>query len=229
MLGKTVAAVVVAAFIAVVPTTAAIAANSHTADEPSPSPTSTYVPGQHSAPSLDGSAVSSACIGDVPYIDYSVVLNDPDNVATGHTATLIMSGGGNTTSIPLGTLDSSNQLSGTVLWPGASVDSQGNADGWPGWALVDGVWVETTGNFAWTRGPITAVIQVNPELTVPLSYPPSTAACASPSGSHDPEPAALAATGSDFNPTPLLFAGGALVVLGGVAVVLVSRRAARRN
>src|SRR6478735_6449024 len=96
MLGKkSVVALVVAAFIAVVPT-AAFAAVSNTADEATPAPTQTYVPGLHTVPSLDGSAVSSACIGDVPYINYSVVLNDPDNQATGHTATLIMSGGGNT-------------------------------------------------------------------------------------------------------------------------------------
>ena len=90
MLGKkSVVALVVAAFIAVVPT-AAYAAASEPADEATPAPTQTYAPGLHSVPSLDGSAVSSECIGDVPYINYSVVLNDPDNQVTSHTASLIM-------------------------------------------------------------------------------------------------------------------------------------------
>lgn len=230
MLGKTLATAVVAAFIAVIPVAAyAAPANSTiTADED-------YTPRQHTVPSLDGSAVSSECIGDVPYINYSVAMTDPDNIATGHDVSLIMSDGTNTTTIALGTLDANNQLSGTILWPGASVDSQGNATGWPGYAFVNGEYVPTDGNFAWTRGPITAMLQVNPELTVALSYPPASALCASPPAPNDPSStpnpttAALAATGSDFDPAPLLLAGGALVVVGGLAVFLVGRRAARRH
>jgi hypothetical protein len=236
MLGRTLATAVVAAFMVAVPM-AGYAASSGSAvvhqegDED-------YTPGLHSVPSLDGTVVGSECIGDVPYIGYSVVLNDPDNQVTSHEASLIITGGGNTTTIALGTLDSSNRLTGRVLWPGASVDASGNATGWPGYEFVNGAWVQTSGNFAWTRGPITAVIQVNPELTVPLSYPPATAVCASPpspslssvSGSPASEDnPALAATGSTIDPAPLLLAGGALVVVGGLAVILVARRAARRQ
>ncbi|GAA1964894.1 cell wall protein [Microbacterium deminutum] len=218
MLGKSLAAMVVAAFIAVVPAAA------YGDDE-------SYAPSLHSEPSLDGSVVASQCIGDVPWISYSVVMTDPDNVATGHDPVLVISGGGNTTEIPLLTLDSSNQSHGKVLWPGASVDSAGKATGWPGWKFDNGRWVETDGNFAWTRGPITAVIRVNPELTVPLSYPPATAVCASPPAPpKDPgKPAALASTGSTFNPIPALYVGGGLIVLGGLTVLVVRRRAAKRR
>lgn len=233
MLGKTLAAVVVAAFIAVVPTTAAYAAPSggvvHTVVTPTPSPNPTdYTPTQHTVPSLDGTFVGTQCIGGVPYVGYSIVLNDPDNQVLTNQASLTMSGSGQTHTIQLGTLDANDRLSGVLLWPGASVDANGNGTGWPGWELVNGEWVETDGNFAWTRGAITAVISVNPDLTVPLSYPPETSGCADPPGSPG-NPASLPATGSTFDPAPLLIVGGALVVLGGLAVLLVGRRAARRN
>jgi hypothetical protein len=227
MLGKSGATLIVAAFIAVAPTAAFAAPtglNVVTADDDE-----SYAPSLHSEPSLDGSLVASECVGDVPWISYSVVMTDPDNLATGHDPVLVISGGGNSTEIPLKTLDSSNKSSGKVLWPGASVDAAGNATGWPGWAFVNGEWVTTDGNFAWTRGAITAVIKVNPEVSVPLSYPPATAVCASPPNDTPGDPASLAATGSTFDPTPLLWTAGGLIVIGGVAVLIVSRRAARRR
>jgi len=233
MLGRTLATAVVAAFMVALPMAGYAAPSGPVLQDEGD-----YTPGQHSVPSLDGSVAASECIGDVPYIHYSVVLTDPDNQVTSHEASLIMTGSGNTTTIVLGTLDSNNRLTGTVLWPGASVDAQGHATGWPGYEFVGGAWVQTSGNFAWTRGAITAVIHVNPDITVPLSYPPASAACASPPSPSltsvpgtpaSDDSAALAATGSTFDPAPLLAAGGGLVVLGGLAVVLMARRAARRQ
>ena len=217
MLGKkSLAAVVIAAFIAVVPMAAY-------AETPTPDPT--YAPGQHTVPSLDATA-SSACVGDRPLINFSVALFDPDGEVTTNTATLVISGSGNTTSIPLGTLNSSGQLSGTVAWPGSE------SGGWPGYEFIGGEWVSTGGNFGWTRGAITAVISVNPDAPVPLAYPAESAACAGPAGtptttstSSDP----LAATGSDFDAAPLLFAAGGLIVIGGLTLLIVRRRTARRS
>ncbi|SFR90649.1 LPXTG-motif cell wall anchor domain-containing protein [Agromyces sp. CF514] len=153
------------------------------AEEIPPSPDPGYVPEVPVEPSLGGSTAVGVCDNDAPYIFFSVELTDPDGVATSNFARLILSGaGGQTMEIPLGELQGGS-LSGSVLWPGASVDENGNANGWPGWAFVNGQWVETTGNFAWTRSVSSAMIVVNPEVTVPLSYPPATPACTDPGGS----------------------------------------------
>ena len=128
---------------------------------------------------LEGSTATGKCEADSPWIYYDVALTDPFGVASDHDAELIMSDGVNTVTIPLGTVDPTTlTLSGKVLWPGASVDPiTGEATGWPGWEQVAGVWQETTGNFAWTRAISSAVLSVNPSMTVTLSYPPATPSC----------------------------------------------------
>src|SRR5690606_24642434 len=127
-----------------------------------------------------GSTASSYCAGGVPKIDFNVVLTDPAGAAGGHAASLILSDGSTTHTIPLGELVD-NKLSGSLLWPGASVDANGNATGWPGWVRTgDGDWLQTAGNFAWTRGDITATLHVNPSINVALAYPTATAGCANP-------------------------------------------------
>ncbi|QEO16110.1 cell wall protein [Agromyces intestinalis] len=183
---------------------------------------------------LAGSTVSPSCEADVPWIDYRVVLTDPDSQATSHEATLVLSGGGNTHSIPLGTIGSDGVLTGRVLWPGASIGADGRGDGWPGWAFVDGEWVETDGNFAWTRQEIQAEITVNPEIPVALSYPPATPLClvappaeASPAGGDaasatDP---GLASTGFDGAAWIGIGAGAlGLIAVGGIALAIARRR-----
>lgn len=221
MLRKTLSVIAVAAIIAV----SAPAAASALEEDP-------YTPEEPTAPTLAGSVAVGECIADVPYISFDVTLTDPDEQSTTHDASLVLSGSGNTVTIPLGTLVD-NHLSGSVLWPGASVDGAGNPTGWPGWAFENGQWVETDGNFAWTRGSISAVIQVNPEVSVPLSYPPATPNCAaepptalSPdSPSDEGDPAALAATGGSL---PYLAGGVGVGLLGlGAAAVLYRRRSAR--
>ena len=136
-----------------------------------------YTPDEPAEPTLAGSTAVGECDGDVPWISFAVELTDPDGQSTGNTARLVITDGSNTATIELGELVD-GQLSGRVLWPGASVDAAGNPTGWPGWAFVDGQWVETDENFRWTRGNISATIIVNPEVAVPLSYPPSTPQCA---------------------------------------------------
>lgn len=227
MLRKTLSVLAVAAIIAVSGPTAALAVE----EDP-------YTPIDPTAPTLAGSVAVGECINDAPYISYTVTLTDPDGqVAGGGSASLLLSSGANSVTIPLGTLVD-GELSGKVLWPGASVDGAGNPTGWPGWAFVDGEWVETTGNFAWTRGSISAVLQVNPDLAVPLSYPPATPNCAaqpptalspdSPETASVDSPdsaAALAATGGSL---PYAVAGTGIGLVGlGVAAVLLRRRSAR--
>ncbi|WP_141894473.1 cell wall protein [Microbacterium kyungheense] len=183
-----------------------------------------YTPNQHQAPTLAGSTAVGECDGDVPWISYSVELTDPDNQSTGHTARLVITNGTESETIVLGELVNGT-LSGRVLWPGASVDENGNPTGWPGWAFVNGEWVETDGNFRWTRGDISATIEVNPEVAVPLSYPPSTPQCATnPHNPGEPATAGLPATGLSASTLPIAVTGGALAVLGVVLLFVMRRR-----
>lgn len=184
-----------------------------------------YPPPPPNAATLAGSSVVADCEQDVPWVRFHIVLSDPDGQVTSHDATLVLSGGGESTEIALGTLVD-GELSGRVLWPGASVDGDGNATGWPGWAFENGQWVETSGNYAWTRGSISAVIRVNPDLSVPLAYPPATAACADPVEAAGVGAATLPATGSTV-PVAIAGVGAALLAAGGVAIVLRRRRTVR--
>lgn len=182
-----------------------------------------YTPDKPHEPSLAGSSLASSCIDDVPWISYSVVLTDPSNVVTNHTAPLVLSDGAYTVTLTLGTL-TDGALSGSILWPGASVDASGIADGWPGWEFTGGSWHTTDGNFAWVRGAISAEVQVNPQISLPLSYPPGTAGCA-PLTAAAPATAGLARTGGDLL-GPIGIGIGAVAVLAvGTMIVLRRRRA----
>ncbi|WP_325483329.1 LPXTG cell wall anchor domain-containing protein [Microbacterium sp.] len=187
-----------------------------------------YTPAPPSGATLAGSVVVSDCVGDVPWIRFSLSLDDPDNVATGNTATLVITNGTNNVSVPLGQLVD-GKLKGSVLWPGASVDSSGNPTGWPGWMQQNGEWVQTSGNFAWTRGGISAVVRVNPDLSVPLSYPRSSPECATgPTfASISGNPADLAATGMNATAVPIALGVGGVLLIGGI-VLVARRRIARR-
>ncbi|GAA5031946.1 cell wall protein [Microbacterium fluvii] len=184
-----------------------------------------YTPDEPKQPTLGGSTAVGECIKDAPWIFYDVELVDPDDLATGHTASLIISDATHSVTLPLGTLVD-NQLSGRVLWPGASVDASGNPTGWPGWAYENGAWVETSDNYAWTRGDVTAVLSVNPTKEVPLAYPPATPECAA-------MPAVLSAseelpaTGSDF-PFVNVAAFAGVIALVGVGLALARPRRAQR-
>ncbi|WP_438352900.1 LPXTG cell wall anchor domain-containing protein [Microbacterium sp. CJ88] len=188
-----------------------------------------YTPDTVVSATLAGSTAVATCVADAAYIDFSVSLTDPSNVATNHTATLVMTDGTSSVEIPLGALQN-NQLSGRVLWPGASVGADGRGNGWPGWAFQNGQWVETAGNYAWTRGRISAEIRVNPTLAVPLSYPPATPQCLTDPAGFTASTAsagtltALPVTGASALIVPISIAG-ILVVLTGLVMLIVRRRA----
>ena len=183
-----------------------------------------YTPTDPATPTLAGSTAVGVCEKDAPWILYDVTLIDPDAQATSDEATLVLTDGTNTATIALGTLVNGN-VSGRVLWPGASVDSTGAATGWPGWAYENGQWVEVPGNFAWTRGDITATIEVNPSLVVPLSYPPATPQCAA--APTNPSTASLPATGMNAVVGPIAVVGVTALAVGLVFLVL-RRRSVRR-
>ncbi|WP_394553465.1 cell wall protein [Agromyces sp. MMS24-JH15] len=181
-------------------------------------------------PSLAGSTAVGVCNSDAPYISFNVVLTDPDGEVDASEVTLVLHGaGGESYDLSLGTLEK-GKLSGKKLWPGASVDANGKANGWPGWEFVNGTWKQTTGNLAWTRSVTSATLKVNPEYDVALSYPAATPNCTDPGnlvrtgGSSTGDP--LAHTGVSAWTLPVGIAAGAAVVLG-LVLALVRRRRTR--
>ncbi len=189
-----------------------------------------YTPGVDDSMTLAGSEVAGVCDNDVPWIEYSVFLTDSNNESAGQTARLVLSNGSQSKTITLGTLGDDGTLEGRILWPGASIAADGSPTGWPGWAFVDGAWVETDDNYAWTRGDISATIEVNPELDVALSYPPSNPYCSTrPPVTGEAADvggdSALPDTGGTFDALPFVF-GGAAVLLAGAGLLVYSRRRA---
>ncbi|RXZ68892.1 cell wall protein [Agromyces albus] len=194
-----------------------------------------YVDGSFIEPTLTGS-LAGECVTNAPWIVYDVVLNDPDGVVATDLVSLVFTDGTNTETIELGTLVD-GKLSGKALWPGATVAEDGvTPTGWPGWAFVDGEWVVTDENFAWTRDLTEVTLVVNPELTVDLAYPAVTLDCAPPStgsGTGNASTTAtstaatgLAATGFDGGPIGIVAALLAVAGLALLAVTWVRRRRA---
>ena len=130
-------------------------------------------------------------------------------------------------------------LTGTVLWPGAVPGPDGKGIDWPGWKqLPDGSWVQGD-EFDWVRPNVKVLFQVNPEETVTVAYPPSSPSCnTNPPGEvlddppttvvlvDNPSSAVLSATGSETQ--PLVIAGGALILIGALALAIVSIARRRR-
>ncbi|MBA2954707.1 hypothetical protein GON03_10260 [Nocardioides sp. MAH-18] len=183
-------------------------------------------------PLLPGS-VETACVGDVPYLDYAMTL--PEGFETDDptplTITFVNPDGPDhaITGLP---------LSGRVLWPGASATPPLM---WPGWDLVDGEYVDVGDQrFGWTRDGITVRFKVNPEYSTTLNYPPATVACANPpTTSRTPELPPTGPPPGAFRPPPAigppplpntggpssLLAGlGALLLVAGCAMVWRARR-----
>ena len=64
-----------------------------------------------------------------------------------------------------------------ILYPGATVDAQGNPTDWPGWMFSGGFWVPDPSDAAWRDG-LTLVYTLNGETaTANVTYPPETATC----------------------------------------------------
>ncbi|WEG10416.1 cell wall protein [Microbacterium horticulturae] len=184
-----------------------------------------YTPVTTDTASLVGSSAVGTCENGAPWITYNLKMSDPDKTATSHTATLTLQSGSHSQTIPLGTLNAHDELSGKVLWPGAKIVN-GVPVLWPGWTTDDnGKLVPTSGNFAWTRGNVTAIIEVNPSLKLTLSYPPETSACANPpaAASVTDNAGILAVTGLSVPVIPIAIGGG-IVLLAGAGLLLARRR-----
>lgn len=188
-----------------------------------------YTPDEPSGSSLAGTSTEGSCHVSAPFIDYFVQLN---GTSASEQAYLELSNGSESVEIDLGTVAGGSTLSGEVLWPGATVDSAGNATGWPGWTTdASGALVATDGNFAWTTGDISAAIYVaDSSISVPLSYPGLEDGCAGPSSAATGDallPSGLPATGMDAAVMPLSIAGGAIALAGAGALLVQRRRRSR--
>ena len=161
----------------------------------------------------------TVCRGNLPYLDYSLqALGTPVTTAT------LTWGNPNGQHVTMTGLP----LTGSVLWPGAVADAQGNAIDWPGWTLVNGVWVQHD-QWDWVRPSVPVTFEVNPSATITAHYPEETAPCADPVSTAvlaDSGSAVLASTGTS-DATPLMFGAAGALLLG--ALLLALRAAARRR
>ncbi len=111
--------------------------------------------------------VNEVCLSDVPYVEYTIT-------AVGFTPT---NGATITWKKMDGTIAEQNTdqpLTGMLLWPGAKVDADGKPTDWPGWDLVDGIWVQIADGL---RPEMMLEVSINPTKTVTVSYPPATPNC----------------------------------------------------
>ena len=113
---------------------------------------------------------NSYCDNNTPYVSYNVVA---DNFTP-------------TSLLTINWIDSANNivatqsnmpLSGTVLWPGAVVDSNNKPTDWPGWVLVNGQWTQGNDGFELTRPAVTMQFTLNPTQSVVVNYPAASAGC----------------------------------------------------
>lgn len=111
---------------------------------------------------------SAVCINDIPYVDYGLA-GFSGSSAPAVTIRWITPDG------RVAEERDGQPGTGRVLWPGASVDAGGNGTGWPGWAFVDGAWVQIPDD---RRPELTFEVEFNPAGSVTVNYPPATPACA---------------------------------------------------
>ncbi|MHA7816935.1 MAG: DUF7933 domain-containing protein [Pseudohaliea sp.] len=120
------------------------------------------------APASLAVVASAVCINDTPYVDYNLT-GFSGGTAPGVTIRWITPEGRVAEEI------SGQPGSGRVLWPGASVDANGVATGWPGWVFVDGEWEPVPDD---RRPDMTFEVEFNPTGSADVSYPPATPQCA---------------------------------------------------
>ncbi|MFC7879331.1 LPXTG cell wall anchor domain-containing protein [Isoptericola sp. NPDC057391] len=176
--------------------------------------------------------IGAVCVGDTPYLDYGISLPEGVEVDddTPLTITFLHPDGGENY------VATDQPLEGELLWPGAS-DAEPKQ--WPGWEQQeDGSYVETDGNYAWTRDGVEVLFEVNPEYSQVVSYPEANTECANPVGTggadvdvvaDDADVPPAAAEPADELPktgaTVGVFAGiAALLIVGGGVLFWLRRR-----
>nr|WP_295923535.1 choice-of-anchor A family protein [uncultured Dyadobacter sp.] len=114
---------------------------------------------------------SSKCDKNAPWLDYNVT---PNFDATGMTAKIewINSEG------KVIQEDNNQPLTGTILFPGASLDINGNGAVWPGWEKQGTKWVEIDDRYGSMRlDGATIKVTVDSWKVVEITFPASTSTC----------------------------------------------------
>ncbi|MGQ7947508.1 DUF7507 domain-containing protein [Flavobacterium sp. WC2509] len=118
---------------------------------------------------ISGEAI---CINDVPYFNYTATA---DNFTPVNGLTLTWSDSNNNIIATMPNLP----LTGRILWPGATVDQNGNGTDWPGWVFENGKWSESADGFQGLRPNATITFTLNPSQVITVNYPPSDPFCTS--------------------------------------------------
>ncbi|MCB7136306.1 hypothetical protein [Cellulosimicrobium marinum] len=167
-------------------------------------------------PTIDVDVLTPVCVDGVSYLDYGVTVTGTPN----DTVTL-------TWDNPDGPdeVQADLPLQGRVLWPGAYPERFVELPADEGWELVNNMWMNTA-THGWAVGTVDVTFAVNPEVTVPVTYPQDTSTCFpgtvpvdNPKAPTD-EPS-LAETGATVGLYAAVAAGLAVV---GAAVLMLARR-----
>ncbi|MFI2104503.1 LPXTG cell wall anchor domain-containing protein [Isoptericola sp. NPDC019693] len=168
--------------------------------------------------------IGAVCVGDTPYLGYGVSLPEGIEVDddTPLTITFLHPDGGENY------VATDQPLEGQLLWPGATDTAPKQ---WPGWEQQDdGSYVETDGNYAWTREGVEVLFEVNPEYSQIVSYPEATTECANPVGMGGADVVDAVVDGPDDTDVPPAAAeavdelpqtGATVGVIAGIAALLV--------
>ena len=92
-----------------------------------------------------------------------------------------------------------------LIYPGASVDAQGNAIDWPGWILnEDGFWVTDPTDAAFRDGLniVATALLTDETATASIEYPAATEVCAGPDGPFPPGSTTTTVPGSTTTTVP---------------------------
>ncbi|MGQ7946327.1 Ig-like domain-containing protein [Flavobacterium sp. WC2509] len=114
----------------------------------------------------------SVCINDVPYVSYTAT---PVNFTPINGLTITWTNSSNNVITTMTNLP----LSGNVLWPGATIDTNGNGTDWPGWVFTNNQWIQTADGFETLVPSATLTFALNPTVTVVVNYPPASPLCKS--------------------------------------------------
>jgi len=125
------------------------------------------------------------CIKDAPWLDYTV---DAHNVAvSGRTLTVAWADALGTVihtdSVPI---TANGTVTGSLLWPGAAVNADGEGIAWPGWrdALPgetpdwENLVLDPAAYGYGLRSGAQVTLAINPHTTIAVQYPPATPSCA---------------------------------------------------
>jgi hypothetical protein len=120
------------------------------------------------------------CRNDAPWLVYNISVNYAPAPANGSPLTIRFLDSDDRTLITTITTEFRNNQRDSILWPGASVDAEGNGNNWPGWVDEGEGWFEDlTQNFGNTRPSSFIQFQLNPESEeILVEYPLADAECA---------------------------------------------------